>query len=159
MGAMVNLAWVAVRQAQLLRGQRRAGRSAGGIRCSGAHLLEASQPHADASGDLAGRANPHDRLLARRSRHRRFVAALRSERHRVRTLLLNALLTVAASPCGCNNMIRIPEIATLIGLLVGTLVGTVLCRFCRRFAGKDRSPMANGKPPCGQQKCDGGLRT
>jgi hypothetical protein len=47
-------------------------------------------------------------------------------------LLLNALLTVVLT-VWLNNMIRIPEIAGLIGLLVGILVGTVLCRFCRRF--------------------------
>ena len=46
-------------------------------------------------------------------------------------LLLNALLTVLLT-VWLNNLIRIPEIATLIGLLIGALVGTVLCRFCRR---------------------------
>lgn len=50
-------------------------------------------------------------------------------------LLLNALLTVVLT-VWLNNMIRIPEIAALIGLLAGILVGTVLCRFCGRFPGR-----------------------
>ena len=55
-------------------------------------------------------------------------------------LLLNAFVTVLLT-VWLNNIIRIPEIAGLIGLLVGILVGFVLCRFCGR--------LPNGKAPHG----------
>jgi hypothetical protein len=50
-------------------------------------------------------------------------------------LLLNALLTCVFT-VWFNNLIRIPELATIVGLLVGLIVGSLLCRFCRRDFGR-----------------------
>lgn len=47
-------------------------------------------------------------------------------------LLLNAFVTVLLT-VWINNLVRLPDIAGLIGLLVGILVGFVLCRFCGRL--------------------------